>query len=45
MIYLQEKLGYLWLNFIGAILTIVLSLLIQLIFFRGEKDTEELVVE
>ena len=38
MIYIypsdQEKLGYLWLNFIGAILTILLSLLIQLLFFR-----------
>ncbi|WP_394774093.1 sodium:solute symporter [Flavobacterium sp.] len=45
MIYRQEKLGYLWLNFIGAILTIVLSLLLQVIFFRGEKDTEELIVE
>ncbi|WP_163411403.1 sodium:solute symporter [Flavobacterium ajazii] len=38
MIYIypsdQEKLGYLWLNFIGAILTILLSLLIQLVFFK-----------
>jgi len=30
----EEKLGYLWLNFIGAILTIVLSLLMQVIIFR-----------
>lgn len=38
MIYIypsgQEKLGYLWLNFIGAILTILLSLLIQITFYR-----------
>lgn len=38
MIYIypsdQEKLGYLWLNFIGAILTIILSLFIQFVFFR-----------
>ena len=30
----HEKLGYLWLNFIGAILTIVLSLLMQATLFR-----------
>lgn len=38
MIYIypsgQEKLGYLWLNFIGAMLTIVLALLMQILFFR-----------
>ena len=33
----EEKLGYLWLNFIGAMLTIVLSILLQSIIFR-EKD-------
>jgi SSS family solute:Na+ symporter len=32
----EEKLGYLWLNFIGAMLTIVLSIIMQL-FFRKEK--------
>ncbi len=37
MIYRQEKLGYLWLNFIGAILTIVLALLIQFLFFKKEE--------
>ncbi|BFM44823.1 hypothetical protein CFS9_34640 [Flavobacterium sp. CFS9] len=41
----QEKLGYLWLNFIGAILTIVLSLFMQLAFFRNEPDTEEIIIE
>jgi SSS family solute:Na+ symporter len=30
----EEKLGYLWLNFIGAMLTIILSLLAQAIVFR-----------
>lgn len=33
----QEKLGYLWLNFIGAILTIFLSLFMQLTIFRKQK--------
>jgi SSS family solute:Na+ symporter len=33
----EEKLGYLWLNFIGAMLTIVLSTLMQSTFFRQEK--------
>jgi SSS family solute:Na+ symporter len=41
MIYIypsgQEKLGYLWLNFIGAILTILLSLFVQIAFFRRNK--------
>nr|WP_294924597.1 sodium:solute symporter [uncultured Flavobacterium sp.] len=42
MIYIypsgQEKLGYLWLNFIGAILTILLSLLMQIAFFRRNNS-------
>ncbi|WP_166925958.1 sodium:solute symporter family protein [Flavobacterium poyangense] len=39
----QEKLGYLWLNFIGAILTIVLALIMQLLFFkRNELEVNEL---
>jgi SSS family solute:Na+ symporter len=33
----EEKLGYLWLNFIGAMLTIVLSTLMQWTLFRKEK--------
>jgi Na+/proline symporter len=41
MIYIypsgQEKLGYLWLNFIGAILTILLSLFIQIVFYRNNN--------
>ena len=44
MIYIypsgQEKLGYLWLNFIGAMLTILLSLFMQIAFFR--RNTKEL---
>ncbi|MDQ1165955.1 MULTISPECIES: sodium:solute symporter [unclassified Flavobacterium] len=40
MIYSQEKLGYLWLNFIGAILTIVLAFLLQFLFFKGKIDSE-----
>jgi SSS family solute:Na+ symporter len=35
----REKLGYLWLNFIGAMLTIILSMLFQNILFRNKKDT------
>ena len=35
----QEKLGYLWLNFIGATLTIVISLLLQWTIFRKQKAT------
>ncbi|PJJ08590.1 SSS family transporter [Flavobacterium sp. 1] len=35
----SEKLGYLWLNFIGALLTIVLSYLFQITVFKGEKQT------
>jgi Na+/proline symporter len=34
----EEKLGYLWLNFIGALLTIVISLLLQWTIFRKQKD-------
>jgi len=30
----EEKLGYLWLNFIGAMLTIVLSMIMQVVAFR-----------
>lgn len=33
----EEKLGYLWLNFIGAILTIILSLLFQASIFRKKQ--------
>ena len=33
----EEKLGYLWLNFIGAMLTIVISLLLQWTIFRKQK--------
>lgn len=33
----EEKLGYLWLNFIGATLTIILSLLLQWTIFKNEK--------
>jgi hypothetical protein len=35
----QEKLGYLWLNFIGASLTIVLSLLLQTLSRSKQKIT------
>ncbi|MBF4487082.1 sodium:solute symporter [Flavobacterium sp. CSZ] len=41
----QEKLGYLWLNFIGAILTIILALFMQIAFFRGEKESDSVVLE
>lgn len=34
----EEKLGYLWLNFIGALLTIVLSYLLQKTLFSNKKD-------
>jgi Na+/proline symporter len=34
----EEKLGYLWLNFIGAMLAIVLSSLLQWTIFRKEKE-------
>lgn len=36
----EEKLGYLWLNFIGAMLTIVLSILMQLTICRKKRQTE-----
>ncbi|CAD0006316.1 MULTISPECIES: sodium:solute symporter [Flavobacterium] len=42
MIYIypsgEEKLGYLWLNFIGAILTILLSLFMQISFFKRKNN-------
>ncbi len=34
----DEKLGYLWLNFIGAMLTIVLSMIMQALIFRKQYD-------
>lgn len=34
----DEKLGYLWLNFIGAMLTITLSMAMQALIFRKEYD-------
>lgn len=37
----EEKLGYLWLNFIGAMLTIVISLLLQWTIFRKQKAIME----
>ena len=36
----KETLGYLWLNFIGAMLTIILSLIIQTLFFRKKEVIE-----
>ena len=36
----QEKLGYLWLNFIGAMLTIILSTIMQATLFRKQKTVE-----
>lgn len=36
----EEKLGYLWLNFIGAMLTIVLSVTAQVVAFRNENSNE-----
>ena len=35
----EEKLGYLWLNFIGAMLTIVLSTIMQAFIFRTKLQT------
>ena len=35
----EEKLGYLWLNFIGATLTIILSSLLQWTIFRTKKES------
>ncbi|WP_264564016.1 sodium:solute symporter [Flavobacterium sp. N3904] len=34
----EEKLGYLWLNFIGGVLTITLSILLQKTIFRKQKE-------
>ncbi|WPO78125.1 sodium:solute symporter family transporter [Flavobacterium sp. KACC 22761] len=49
MIYIypsgQEKLGYLWLNFIGANLTVVLSLVLQFLFFREKPDVDNVIFE
>ena len=36
----EEKLGYLWLNFIGALLTIVLSIVIQMLVQKKEIAIE-----
>lgn len=36
----EEKLGYLWLNFIGALLTIILSVLIQMVVPKKEIVVE-----
>lgn len=36
----EEKLGYLWLNFIGAMMTIVLSVLLQATLFKKIKIIE-----
>ncbi|MES2574729.1 MAG: sodium:solute symporter [Bacteroidota bacterium] len=33
----EEKLGYLWLNFIGAMLTIILSLIMQATIFKNKQ--------
>jgi SSS family solute:Na+ symporter len=43
----EEKLGYLWLNFIGAMLTIVLSYVLQKTIFRTENNnptSKEIIV-
>ncbi len=34
----EAKLGYLWLNFIGAMLTIILSSILQWTLFRNDKE-------
>ena len=39
----EEKLGYLWLNFIGALLTIVLSFFFQTTVFKNDEENELLV--
>ncbi|QBN18022.1 sodium:solute symporter [Flavobacterium nackdongense] len=36
----EEKLGYLWLNFIGAMLTIVMSMMMQFLFFRNKATAQ-----
>ncbi|KDN55523.1 sodium:solute symporter family transporter [Flavobacterium seoulense] len=41
----EEKLGYLWLNFIGALMTIILSALLQATIFKNEKNTTMLLEE
>lgn len=35
----QERLGYLWLNFIGAIQTLLLAIVLQFFVFRNKKET------
>lgn len=40
----QEKLGYLWLNFIGAVLTLVFSILFQIIF-KDENPENTISIE
>ncbi|MBF4516025.1 sodium:solute symporter [Flavobacterium sp. ANB] len=45
LIYKQERLGYLWLNFIGAILTILLALIIQFIFCKRKAKCDGIVLE
>lgn len=34
----EEKLGYLWLNFIGALLTIILAWILERLVFKNKKD-------
>ena len=36
----EERLGYLWLNFIGATLTIVIAWLLERLVFKNQKDFE-----
>ncbi len=36
----EERLGYLWLNFIGATLTIVVAWLLERLVFKNQKDFE-----
>lgn len=40
----SEKLGYLWLNFIGALLTIVLSYLFQAFLFKDEEKNSSVIL-
>lgn len=40
----SEKLGYLWLNFIGALLTIVLSYLFQAFLFKDEEENSSVIL-
>lgn len=40
-IYYLEVVGFLWLNFIGAMLAILISLLLQATIFRSSTTTEE----